>query len=113
MLPSGDIEHKEDISISLLANSIYYFIDTCFIMDLSGTEKGKNRYRILAFHESERKIFIDQYYQTLRGAKIAFGKFFKNLAWSDNVAPIWTNFYVPDRDRIDDMLGVVENSVCN
>jgi hypothetical protein len=30
---SGDIEQNRDGSISRLTNSIYYFIDTCFIME--------------------------------------------------------------------------------
>jgi hypothetical protein len=113
MGPSGDIDQKQDVSISRLTNSIYYYIDTCFIMDLSGTAQGKNRYRLLAFHESERKIFVDKYYPTLKGARIAFSKQFKNLAWSDKVLPNWTNLYPPDRDWINEMLSIVENAECN
>jgi hypothetical protein len=110
---SGDNDQKRDVSISRLTNSIYFFVDTCFIMDLSGADQGKNRYRLLAFHESEKKIFVDKYYPTLRGARIAFRKQFKNMAWSDKVSPQWTNLYPPDRDWIDEMLSIVENSECN
>jgi hypothetical protein len=113
MGPSGDIEQKQDVSISRLTNSIHYFIDTCFIMDLSGTAQGKNRYRLLAFHEEENKIFVDKYYPTLKGARIAFNRQFKNLAWSDKVLPQWTILYPPDRDWIDKMLSIAENAECN
>jgi hypothetical protein len=113
MGPSGDIDQKRDAAISRLANSIYYYIDTCFIMDLSGTAQGKNRYRLLAFHESEKKIFVDKYYPTLRGARIAFRKKFKNMAWSDEVVSEWSHFYPPDRDWTDYMLSTVENAECN
>jgi hypothetical protein len=77
-------------------------------MDLSGTVQGKNMYRLLAFHEGEKKVFIDKNYSSLTGAKIAFGKKFKNIAWSDKVTPIWTFFYVPDSDWIYEMLSIVE-----
>ena len=113
MEPSGDIEQKRDVSISRLTNSIYYYIDTCFIMDLSGTAQGKNRYRLLAFHESEKKIFVDKYYPTLKGARIAFNRQFKNMAWNDNVSPHWTFLYEPDRDWIDEMLSIAENLESN
>ena len=113
MMQSGDIDHKRDAAISRLTNSIYYYIDTCFIMDLSGSGQGKNRYRLLAFHESENKIFVDKYYPTLKGARIAFTRQFKNMAWSDEVSPQWTVLYQPDQDWIDEMLSIVENAECN
>ena len=110
MLQSGDIR---DVAISRLTNSIYYFIDTCFIMDLSGTDQEKNRYRLLAFHEDEKKIFVDKYYPTLRGARIAFTRQFKNMAWTDDVVAEWSHFYPPNRDWIDKMLSIDENSEGN
>ena len=110
---SGDIEQKRDVSISRLTNSIHYLIDTCFIMDLSGTAQGKNKYRLLAFHEEENKIFVDKYFPTLRGARIAFKMQFKNMACIDNVSPHWSALYQPDRDWIDDMLSIVENVKSN
>lgn len=109
MFHPGDIDHKRDVSISILANSIYYYIDTCFIMELPGAGQVKNRYRLLAFHEDQRKIFVDKYYQTLKGARIAFNMQFKNLAYSDEVSPVWTELYQPDQDWIDEMLSIVEN----
>ena len=110
MEQSGNIG---DVDISRLTNSIHYYIDTCFIMDLSGTDREKNRYRLLAFHEDGKKIFVDKYYPTLRGARIAFTRQFKNLAWSDDVVSEWSHFYPPDRDWIDYMLSTVENAECN
>ena len=113
MEQSGDIEQKRDVSISRLTNSIEYLIDTCFIMDLSGTAQGKNRYRLLAFHERVNKIFVDKYYPTLRGARIAFKRQFKNMACIDDLSPNWSDLYPPDRDWIDEMLSVVENVKSN
>ena len=113
MLLSGNIDHNQDVSISRLANSIHYLIDTCFIMDVSGTDQGKTRFRLLAFHEDQNKIFVDKYFPTLRGARIAFKRYFSNRAFSDMVAPIWTDLYTPDNDWIEEMLTIVEDLKSN
>lgn len=113
MLPSGDTDQRRDVAISRLTNSMYYYIDTCFIMDLSVIAQGKKRYRLLAFHEKEKKIFIDKLYRTLKGARIGFKRNFNDMAWSDKVTPQWTDLYQPDQDWIDHMLSVVENAECN
>jgi hypothetical protein len=110
---SGDIYHKGDVSISRLTNSIYYFIDTCFIMDLSVTAQGKNKYRLLAFHEKENRIFADKCFPTLRGARISFSKQFKNMAWNDDVSANWSDLYPPDHDWIDNMLSIAEDLKSN
>jgi hypothetical protein len=78
-------------------------------MELSGTAQVKNRYRLLAFHESEKKIFVDKYYPTLKGARIGFKRKFNDMAWSDEVSPMWTVLYQPDQDWIDKMLSIVSN----
>ena len=113
MLLSGNIEQKQDVIISRLTNSIHYPIDTCFIMDLSGTAQGKTRYRLLAFHEEQNKIFVDKYFPTLRGARISFKRQFKNMAWRDDVSANWSDLYPPDNDWIEEMLSIVEDLKSN
>ena len=110
---SGAIAQKQDVIISRLTNSIHYLIDTCFIMDVSGTAQGKNRYRLLAFHEEQNKIYTDKYFPTLRGARIAFTRQFKNMAWSDEVSANWSDLYPPDNDWIEEMLSIVEDLKSN
>ena len=99
--------------ISRLINSIHYLIDTCFILELTGTAQGKDRYRLLAFHERENKIFGDKYYTTIRGARIGFSKQLKNRACIDNVYANWSDLYSPDHDWIEKMLSIVENLKSN
>ena len=78
----------EDFMISRLINSIYYFIDCVYIIQL------KDKYRLVALHH--RTVLCDKYYPTGRGCKIAFQKLFKDKAWKEEVKPDWTNFYDPD-----------------
>ena len=61
---------RDKVEISRLINSIYYFIEYVFIL-----KKG-SVYRLFALHN--RRVLIDKTYQTMRGAKIAFGKTYRN-----------------------------------
>jgi hypothetical protein len=108
-----EINTVEKPVISRLINSIHYFIDTCFIMDLSGNAHKKDRYRLLAFDERENRIFVDKYFSTLRGARIGFTKQFKNMSFKDVVSANWSDLYPPDRDWLEEMLSIVENVKSN
>ena len=98
---------SQKVSISLLINSIYYSISTCFIL----TEG--NYYRLLAIRKDEGKILIDKCFKTLKGARIAFAKKFKKLAWSDDVTAQWSPFYSPNREWIEEKLSGAEKAACN
>lgn len=102
----GPIHFNKKVLISRLINSIYYSIGTCFIMTITNEV-----YRLLAIHG--KKVLADRNYPTLRGARIAFKKQFKNLAWGDDVVAEWSHFYTPNRDWIDEMLSIAENAQCN
>jgi hypothetical protein len=105
---TGPIHSNQQVFISRLLNSVFYSIGTCFIMKMTMTDKF---YRLLAIHG--KKVLADMNYPTLRGARIAFRKKFKNRAWSDDVVSEWSYLYQPDRDWIDEMLSIVENAEYN
>ena len=90
-----DINLKRDIEedqknrrISILINSIYFFIESVFILE---TGDG---YRLIAIHRN--KILANGFYRTVRGAKIAYLKFFAYKVWKEDVKPQWTPFYHPE-----------------
>ena len=66
--PTGYVE-KNPLKISLLTNSIYYFIECVFILDLH------DHYRLVVLHLG--RVLTDASYETLRGARIAFSKMYK------------------------------------
>jgi hypothetical protein len=76
-----------NIQISVLTNSIYYFIETVFIMAV------KNGYRLIVIQQ--RRLLTDEIYKTPGGARIAFLKFYGNKAWEEGVKAIWSKFYPP------------------
>ena len=95
--------HKPKVVISRLLNSTYYFISTCFIMK---TIANGVVYRLLVIHDN---VLADRNYPTLRGAKIAFKKQFKHLAWRDDLPAEWSHFYQPEQDWIEKMLSTAGN----
>ena len=79
----------EDFMISMLINSIYYFIDCVYIIQL------KDKYRLVVLQRCT--VLLDKYYPTERGCKIAFQKLFKDKAWSEEITANWSHFYDPDQ----------------
>lgn len=75
-------------SVSLLENSIYYFLECVFI------EQKENTYRLVVTHQ--KHVLTDLSYQTIRGARIAFTKLYRNKAWKEGIKPMWSPFYQPD-----------------
>jgi len=51
---------------------------------------------------------MDVRYNSLRGAKIAFSKYFGERAWRGEVQSQWTHTYPPDNDWISEKLDLLE-----
>ena len=79
--------------ISILTNSVYYFIDCVFIA------KSKNKYRLVALQH--RKVLFDKHYPSIKKCKIAFDEMFREKAWSEEVNAEWSRFYDPDKRWLD------------
>jgi hypothetical protein len=79
---------KNPMTISMLINSVYYFIECVFILDF------QDHYRLVALHNG--KVLIDASYETLRGARIAFARLYGDKAWSEEIKAQWSHFYDPD-----------------
>ncbi|MGD2085445.1 MAG: hypothetical protein PVH61_04595 [Candidatus Aminicenantes bacterium] len=84
------VQEKNPMTISMLINSVYYFIECVFILDFH------NHYRLVALHGG--RVLIDASYNTPRGARIAFSKLYgdKAKAWSREIKAQWSHFYDPD-----------------
>jgi hypothetical protein len=82
------VQEKNPIKISMLINSVYYFIECVFILDIH------DHYRLVALHSG--KVLIDASYKTLRGARIAFSKLYGDKAWKEEIKAQWSHFYDPD-----------------
>ncbi|UCH95564.1 MAG: hypothetical protein JSV88_01615 [Candidatus Aminicenantes bacterium] len=90
---------ESETTISRLLNSIYYFLDCVFIILSEGD------YRLVILHHD--KVIMDAHYNTLRGAKIAFAKFFREMAWAEDVQPQWSHLYHPELDWLDEKLAIL------
>ena len=92
---------KNETKITRLQNYIYYFQDCVFIII---SEKD---YRLVILHHDQ--VIMDVHYNSLRGAKIAFAKFFGERAWAEDVQSQWSDAYQPDNDWISEKLEILEN----
>lgn len=70
-----------DNGLLLLINPAYYFLECVYIL------YKKGHYRLVVLHNS--RVLTYRNYRTLRGAKIAFQKIYKNKAWKEGVKASW------------------------
>jgi len=89
-----ELNPGEKTFISVLINSIHYFIQYVFIV------KIKDKYRLVVQHNN--KVLRDMYYKTERGCRIAFAKLFKEKAWSEDIKAQWSHLYDPDIDWLEE-----------
>jgi hypothetical protein len=94
-------ELKNKTKISRLLNSIYYFLDCVFVVIL------ENDYQLVIIHHDQ--VIMDVHYNSLRGAKIAFAKYFGERAWAEEVQSQWSHIYQPDNEWISQKLEILDN----
>ncbi len=76
------------IKISSLVNSVYYFLNWVYIVE------NQSEYRLIVAHKKE--ILYNNSYKTLKGARIAFSRLFKNRRWKGEFKTEWSFFYEPE-----------------
>jgi hypothetical protein len=76
----------------LLINPAYYFLECVYIL------YKKGYYRLIVLHNS--RVLTYRNYRTLRGAKIAFQKIYKNKAWKEGVKANWIPSYADNYHRV-------------
>jgi hypothetical protein len=89
-------QEEKPARISLLINSVYYFIESVFIAETSAG------YRLCVIHHSA--VLADEMYKTLKGAKIGFARRFGYKAWQEGVKPDWSPFYPPGKTWLKEKL---------
>ncbi len=77
------------VKISVLENSVYFFIENVIIIDYG------NRYRLLVIQKG--RLLADSYYRTVRGARVAFVKMFGKKHFNPGIQCFWTHFYNPEQ----------------
>jgi hypothetical protein len=96
-----EITPAKDLKISRLLNSIQFYLECTFIVHV---DKG---YRLIILHSG--KVLMDTRYNTLRGAKIAFTKYFGRRAWQEDIKPMWSHAYHPDEAWVKQHSDIITN----
>jgi hypothetical protein len=82
-------EEEKELKVSILINSVHYLLGKVFIVE------DKRQFRLIVFNEG--KLLTDMTYKTVKGARIAFLKFWGYKKAIKNINPIWSHFYPPDK----------------
>jgi len=91
---------KKESTLVILINSVYYFLGCVYIL------KKRDSFQLVALHNGRVLTYRD--YGTLRGAKIAFQKLYRDKAWQLGVKAMWTHPYEADGDWLaerDEVIG--------
>ena len=81
-LPENSFGEKR---ISILKNSIYYFLGSVFIICQGSC------YRLVVM--SNGRLLVDESYKSAKGCKIAFSRFYRDKVWKEGVKPRWSAFF--------------------
>lgn len=81
--------------VLVLINSAYYFLECVYILHKKGY------YRLVVLQNS--RVLTYKNYRTLRGAKIAFQKIYKNKAWKEGVKANWISSHPANCDLKDEI----------
>ena len=90
-----------ETTISMLINSIHYFIECVFIL------RAQNKYRLVVLQHS--RVLLDQDYPSERGCRIAFTRLFKEKAWDETIKAEWSHFYDPDKEWLEEKCRPLES----
>lgn len=98
---SQERKEKEPVRISLLVNSMYYFLERVMIMK----DPSIAGYTLLVIHQ-KKPLWVKNY-KTAKGARIAFKKRFGYKAHIEGLKPDWTKFYSPEGWWVEETLEIV------
>ena len=76
-------------TITLLSNSAHYFLESVFIVVYPDC------CRLVVYLKGKR--LTDKSYDSMKGARIAFARIYRDNAFSNDVFPEWTHYYNPQR----------------
>lgn len=96
LLSQDTKELVQDTKISILVNAVYYFLESVLIVI------NEDHCRLLIIQN--RKLIVDECYDTLRGAKIAFYRMYKNKCCVKGLKTEWSIAYSPDSRWLSDKL---------
>jgi hypothetical protein len=90
------------VEICVLINSILYFLSCVFIMHMG------EKYRLVVLLNN--RLLYEGFYNTVRGAKIAFSKLYREKSWVEKVKSKWTPLYQPEKPWLAEKVKIVDKS---
>lgn len=82
---AGRYGMEGDAKVSVLTNSIHYFLGSVFIL------RESDSYRLVVLHNG--RLLVDESYKTAKSCKIAFSRFYGSRLWKMGAKPCWSPFH--------------------
>jgi hypothetical protein len=98
---SATCQNGQEVVISMLLNSIHYYLDCAFIIH------SAHEFRLAVFHRNN--VLLDKRYTTLKGAKIAFHKIYRHQVCIEGVEARWEE-YIPESSWIEKKMAILERN---
>ena len=92
-----------ETQVTVLLNAVYYYLDSVFVVI------AEDHCRLLAVHN--QKLVVDDCYETLRGAKIAFYRMYKEKACVNGLKPEWSVGYSPEKEWLNKRLEAMPHPI--
>ncbi len=83
-------DREQLVGLLLMLNSNYWFVRFAAIIP-----EG-DKFRLFVAHN--KHTLIDELYNNIWGAKVAFTKSFKKKAWKNGLKPTWSTNFEPEQD---------------
>jgi hypothetical protein len=96
IIESGITRKNAEVEICVLINSFCYFLECVFV------HYGDNSYYLSVVHD--KRVVIHKKYPSLRGAKIAFTRYFKARSYSDCIRAQWTHLFPTEGSWVQEKL---------
>jgi hypothetical protein len=97
-------DRSSDFTISVLENSIEFYLEYAFII------KNINYH---LFIRNSDIVVMDHYYASEKETKEAFLKQFGHKGWREGIKPSWSNFFVPDLHWVEFLLNDYKDQTVN
>ena len=98
---NGNDNPKENqLTIYRLQNSVQFYLECVFIL------VEEDNFQLVIIHSGN--VLMDAKYGTLRGARIAFTKYFGQRARRDEAKPNWSHSYHPDDEWLQENFEILK-----
>lgn len=101
--PESSQTADEEIKISILVSSVYYFLEFVFIIAEGGC------FRLVVMHNN--KLLTYKAFKSVKAARAGFTRLYGSKVWKEGLKPNWSLFYHPAAKWLDERRKVIDKGI--